>query len=604
MACTVQMESEADIWKEHMARISSVWQAARGSGYGAAESSAAPYSGALLLPSAPAGTQGGKGKGKAPPPPPKAAPAKAKAKGGFAPNMKKNESNSKPVIWESLAILGAQDADGHFGRDRVAEKLRQIPTIPATLGDDIAVRLGDLGDAAATAFVLCVVDACAQQVSGKQWSGVEVQTVGTGRGDSEKKHETVELSQEEAAERRESVIGHFVRTYEPACSSDWERAARAWLQSQNWSAEQDAAVAALVHSSFQMEETRSRGRQISEEERKKKEEERRQKDEDQRLEETRRVDYWKSLSSRRVDIVPWELTSKTMHCTGGSGGATMVQIGESEAVVLKPQGMFAVAEALAVGVAAMVGVRVAQIRVLSQQEEEFTDMLLALGAEPSRKDLNRQFVAVVEFIAGSALQGVGGQKALTEGSSGLVFQELGSLIALDCLLNNTDRIPAIWSNDGNLGNVMVSTDGTVIGIDQQVNAIGDASGKDVYFQKLRDFCRAVRQREVDASQVKRIATSIAESCAVELSSDQCHLILEGAARTFSRVAHDKEVILESLKQLEGQMVLVFGHARLDVGLSRLDHMLEFVRSCVHLIAEAFQKDTTASVAQSFDDIEL
>ena len=41
-----------------------------------------------------------------------------------------------------------------------------------------------------------------------------------------------------------------------------------------------------------------------------------------------------------------------------------------------------------------------------------------------------------------------------QGESALsVLRQLSSLIAWDCVLNNVDRVHAIWHNDGNLSNV-------------------------------------------------------------------------------------------------------------------------------------------------------
>merc|ERR1740138_1804722 len=104
----------------------------------------------------------------------------------------------------------------------------------------------------------------------------------------------------------------------------------------------------------------------------------------------------------------------------------------------------------------------------------------------------KDFVSVVEFIPGCTLQGLDGQRALHEEGAGNLLSELGSLIALDCLLNNLDRVPAIWSNDGNLSNVMVVQGRTVVGIDQQVSAIADAGGRERYFASLRDFVSDAR----------------------------------------------------------------------------------------------------------------
>jgi hypothetical protein len=37
------------------------------------------------------------------------------------------------------------------------------------------------------------------------------------------------------------------------------------------------------------------------------------------------------------------------------------------------------------------------------------------------------------------------------------LRELGRLLALDAVLNNSDRLPLMWNNQGNAGNIMASS---------------------------------------------------------------------------------------------------------------------------------------------------
>ena len=54
----------------------------------------------------------------------------------------------------------------------------------------------------------------------------------------------------------------------------------------------------------------------------------------------------------------------------------------------------------------------------------------------------REFVAVLEFVPGAVLQGLEGQRHAAKGAP--VLEQLGQLVGLDCVLNNVDRVPAIW----------------------------------------------------------------------------------------------------------------------------------------------------------------
>jgi len=53
-----------------------------------------------------------------------------------------------------------------------------------------------------------------------------------------------------------------------------------------------------------------------------------------------------------------------------------------------------------------------------------------------------------------------------------IFREIGKLVMLDALINNTDRFPVIWRHKGNIGNILFTSNPTspVVGIDQTVTA--------------------------------------------------------------------------------------------------------------------------------------
>jgi len=166
-----------------------------------------------------------------------------------------------------------------------------------------------------------------------------------------------------------------------------------------------------------------------------------------------------------------------------------------------------------------------------------------------------------------------------------VLHQLGSLIALDCVLNNVDRAPAIWHNDGNLSNVMVTVEG-VVGIDQQVNAISDASGKERYLKSLADFCGESAQGSTTTASAKRIATAIQDNCGVELDETSLQTILQGAATVFRRIKESKDDLTTAIKALDHKMRGIFGRASADVGLPQLEKMTDFLVECVETLASA------------------
>ena len=52
-----------------------------------------------------------------------------------------------------------------------------------------------------------------------------------------------------------------------------------------------------------------------------------------------------------------------------------------------------------------------------------------------------------------------------------IMDGIGQWLAYDMLINNFDRLPLIWNNDGNCGNLLFDSHGHVYGIDQRATAI-------------------------------------------------------------------------------------------------------------------------------------
>jgi len=81
----------------------------------------------------------------------------------------------------------------------------------------------------------------------------------------------------------------------------------------------------------------------------------------------------------------------------------------------------------------------------------------------ARSRLDRPFVILMEYVPGVLLIGMGSFRAraaldpnFPESRDRLI--RTGILIATDCFLNNSDRMPLIWHNDGNSENIIVKMD--------------------------------------------------------------------------------------------------------------------------------------------------
>lgn len=104
----------------------------------------------------------------------------------------------------------------------------------------------------------------------------------------------------------------------------------------------------------------------------------------------------------------------------------------------------------------------------------------------------RTSLAVLEFVQGTSL-GTTAEDAML--SAGNVFwQGVGSVCALDVVINNMDRVPLpVFDNrEGNLGNVIVTSTGAV-GIDQQINVIRNEEGIEKYLGRVRALVHVLLQ---------------------------------------------------------------------------------------------------------------
>eukprot|EP00929_Paragymnodinium_shiwhaense_P082869 TRINITY_DN4387_c0_g1_i2.p1 TRINITY_DN4387_c0_g1~~TRINITY_DN4387_c0_g1_i2.p1 ORF type:complete len:613 (-),score=137.90 TRINITY_DN4387_c0_g1_i2:607-2445(-) len=553
------------------------------------------------------------GKGKAPsaPPPPgaeKGGKHSKNGKSGKGANAVANpgETFQKPLHYLDglMMIVGLQQEDGHFDIDQVAAVLEEKSTT-YDHARDLAREFRSLGSASAvTKFMLLLWDYAVTEVT-KSTSAVQLQSVGDGRGSSEKVMETAAVNEADAQERVES-IHRVIVSFKPACGEEWRAKAAEWLQAHAGSEDQVLKEACQVDAIIQKYCTSAaskkppqRGR-MSQEERARREEAQRLKDEQVKERQRLIVAHWQRLKGRSVDSVPWKDAKKCRWCHGGTGGAFLLQIGESEAVVLKPQGALAVAESLANSVAKLVGVRVAESRSVTVAQDEYFEIASALKTcdydeEDHRLNAllvgastDKTSVAVLEFVPGVVMQGVDAHNMLKDPElAEILIPQVGAIIALDALLNNVDRMPALWANDGNFSNVMLAPDGKkALGIDQQVNAITDATGRDRYFATVREFCQDAHHARLSCSNLSRLKEAFVVNTGIELTEDNIRSLLRGAEDVFARVRAESSTLKTSIRKLGSEMIALFGDASFDVGLTRLDCMLEFLEACVDAVSTA------------------
>jgi len=102
----------------------------------------------------------------------------------------------------------------------------------------------------------------------------------------------------------------------------------------------------------------------------------------------------------------------------------------------------------------------------------------------------QQFL-LLEYIHGKPFHSLGEWVKLLEvnPNSGLEhpLYKLGQVSAVDLIINNWDRIPSFWKNQGNPGNLMLTESGDIIVIDQIISPIVMETEAQNHFNKVSKF---------------------------------------------------------------------------------------------------------------------
>jgi len=131
----------------------------------------------------------------------------------------------------------------------------------------------------------------------------------------------------------------------------------------------------------------------------------------------------------------------------------------------------------------------------------------------AKKELKRPFIMVMEFVEGVDFEHLGEKELLflsgENGKNGL--RKIGRLVGLDMFINNWDRLPVVWQNDGNLGNIFIQVQDSkcrIVGLDQAVTCIHTTVnniGYKNYLDRVKTFFEAVvTSPDKESVQVKKV----------------------------------------------------------------------------------------------------
>lgn len=256
-----------------------------------------------------------------------------------------------------------------------------------------------------------------------------------------------------------------------------------------------------------------------------------------------RAASWQRLSPAPFEeTMSWEEATELKWCQGGSGGVFVLKVPQGAVCLrgaqLSPGELFA--QLLATALA----VRTAGLRVVGPHQDEIVSIRGGLQSASAEEDagIKRIFVAyfdsiaVMEYVDGVPMMGMPAHEQLSaaRGESPL-WTQLGRLMAFDMLINNFDRLPLVWSNEGNFGNVMLGSRlGPVIGIDQSVNLINHPAGLTAYLQRVRKAHEGARDGQ--ASTFAPVKNAIRDNTGIDLDDVEIRRLCEGCVDLFSEVS--------------------------------------------------------------------
>lgn len=232
-----------------------------------------------------------------------------------------------------------------------------------------------------------------------------------------------------------------------------------------------------------------------------------------------------------------KLTIAEMEWVGGGLGSTGVFICRTNmgTLVAKPTSARTAGEIYASQLAGLMGIHTAKMSFPSDpadHESLISKMRWAKSKNPSDKErlksLRTQAVVLVEFVHGHAFPACA-MVVLAGSHRSRLLYEMGLVMLLDMVVNNFDRVPLVWANDGNLDNLIVSP-GTdypeLFAIDHTLTCIKHPDGNARYLQSIEKGLADLSTNPFDCVAMKRVRECLA-MFGIELTRDDCDDICDG-----------------------------------------------------------------------------
>jgi len=200
--------------------------------------------------------------------------------------------------------------------------------------------------------------------------------------------------------------------------------------------------------------------------------------------------------------------------------------------------------------------KVRMVEYTQREYENITENLIRVSSTVDKikleKELNRSFFMVMEFVPGRRLEELPKEMLDIVMRDREVLQDIGRLILFDLFTNNSDRLPCIWKNEGNLDNVLVaihfgySINANLHPIDHGIFCIPRFSQKqnfEQYKRDVREFLQKVYDNvNVPHPSTEKIRNLISIACGVPITQEIITEIQKGiisAMKIASQISKEK-----------------------------------------------------------------
>lgn len=353
-------------------------------------------------------------------------------------------------------------------------------------------------------------------------------------------------------------------------------------------------------------------------------------------------EFYFSYSSVPINLktISWNTLKGVEFSQGGSTSVFFCGFPQNEACIIKGVGNV-VEDIFTSQILDLLKVHIHKSRVIQHSQSEFRQIVNSMRGVSVHdlfidhhicKELDRPFMLLQEYHPGIYLLQMGKKRAEACFGRDMVFgyrrlREIGEIIAVDIWMNNSSRVPVIWSTEGNPNNFLISVQGNnltsaslldpdvnismgnVYAIDSACCCLGkdDENSERLYSQHLERVGRFVRGtvRDLEAALTGKTMGLLSLPCMetvkeffykytrVELDNNQLFQILKGVMGTFKEIAEMEnyeieEVISEIRRMPEQDWMEVWTSGMDKLSIEFLLDVKETIRNVVEGSAKSFE----------------